>query len=52
MRVQHEERQAAEVIAMEVGNQDRVDPVAIDAAPFQRGQGRSAAVDQLLARGR
>jgi hypothetical protein len=46
--IQHEERNAAEVIGMEMGDHDQADGVALDPQLLQRHQRRSAAVDQQV----
>ena len=51
LRVEQEERQPAEMIAVQMREDDRVDAVGIDALPFQRRHGRGAAVDQQRALG-
>ena len=48
MRIEHEERQAREVIAMEMGDQDDVDVITGDAEPLERDQGGGAAIDQKI----
>jgi hypothetical protein len=45
-RVEHEERDAAKVVGVEVGEQDEIDAAAVDPAPLQRNQRRGAAVNQ------
>ena len=46
LRVDQDERNAAEVIAVQMGQHDRVDRVRIDIARAQRDMGRRAAIDQ------
>ena len=47
-RVQYEERHAAAVIRMEMGKQDEIDPIALDAQPVHRDQRGGAAIDQEI----
>src|SRR5690606_2571949 len=44
--VQHERRDAAEMIGVEMGDQDRVDRIGIDAEPLYADHRACAAVDQ------
>jgi hypothetical protein len=44
LAVEQDERHAAEVVAMQVRDQDRVDGGRVDAGPAQRDQGGGAAV--------
>src|ERR1700730_7695226 len=46
--VEQKERQAAEMIAMEMRDQNKVDIVARDGKPLQRRQRRRAAIDQEI----
>ncbi len=48
LRVEQQERQAGEMIAVEMRDQDQVDFVARDAEPLQRRQRRGAAIDQEI----
>ena len=48
LRVEQEEGQAGEMIAVKMGDQDQVDVVARDAEPLQRRQRRGAAIDQEI----
>src|SRR5581483_7956165 len=45
---EQEERQAGEVIAVEMRDQDEIDRVALDAEAFQCRQRRGAAIDQKV----
>ena len=46
MRVEQEERQAAEMIAMQVAHQHRLDAVGLDAETLERDQRGRPAIDQ------
>jgi hypothetical protein len=50
LRVEQEEGQAGEMIAVEMGDEDEIDLVAIDLQPLQRRQGLRAAIDQEIRR--
>ena len=52
LRVEQQERQAAEMIAVQMRQHDAVDPVRIEPARLQRRQSRGAAIDQQRALGR
>jgi hypothetical protein len=52
LAVEDQERDAAEVIAVQVGEDHRVDRRGIDAEAAHRNQGRRAAVDEGLGRAR
>jgi hypothetical protein len=48
LRVEQEKRQAAEMIAVKMCDQDEVDIVARNTQPLQRRQRRRAAIDQEI----
>ena len=48
LRIEQQERQAAEMIAVKMRDQDQVDVVAPDVEPLQRRQRGGAAVDQEI----
>src|SRR5579871_3333240 len=50
MRLEHEIRNAAEMIAVEVAEEDRVDGVARNAEPLEPDQRGGAAIDQEIRR--
>jgi hypothetical protein len=50
LAVQHQERQSAEVVAVQVGQHDGADAVRVDPLAAQRGEAGRAAVDEGVRR--